>query len=332
MRRRELPWKIGSWRDELAGAVDSLDELLKEVGLTRKSAGLKTGEPEETHGFAIRVPRAWIKRIVPGDPDDPLLLQVLPRPEEGKAVEGFIEDPVGEQAQKGAVLRKYAGRDLIISTSACSIHCRYCFRRHFQYTGSMKAEEIAALAQEEGLRELILSGGDPLMLSDGHIEELCLAAEKLPNLRRLRIHSRMPVVIPQRIDHALLEVLSRRILPVVMVLHINHPNEVNQELKIACDGLRGVGVLLLNQSVLLRKINDSLEVQVELAEKLFDLGVLPYYLHLLDRVQGAAHFELPEVEARRLFGEMGQHLPGYLMPRLVREERGRGSKTLISPL
>lgn len=332
MRQPEFPWKVGSWRDELAGALTSPDQLLDAVGLTRESVGLGAGKPDETHGFDLRVPRAWLKRIVPGDPDDPLLLQVLSRPEEGRPVRGYSKDPLGEQNQNPCILRKYSGRALLLTTSICPIHCRYCFRRHFPYAGSATLDQIRLLAGEDDLREVIFSGGDPLMLSDEALDRLFLAAEELPGLRRLRIHSRMPVVIPRRIDAAFLRMLGRRRLPLVMVLQINHPQEINEDLCIACKGLSSLGVSLLNQSVLLRGINDSLEIQVALAEKIFEIGVLPYYLHLLDRVQGASHFEVPETEARELYGEMAARLPGYLLPRLVREEAGADSKTLIFPL
>lgn len=329
MRQHRFPWKVGSWREALAETITSLDELLEEVGLTRKSAGLQAAKPGETHGFAVRVPRAWLKRIVRGDRDDPLLRQVLPLPEEARVREGFSRDPVGEGREQGCLLQKYKGRVLLLSSSACPIHCRYCFRRHFSYGGRLQLEEITALKADDTLRELIFSGGDPLMLADQFLNSAFEAAEELPQLRRIRIHTRMPVVLPERIDDSFMDVLKHRSLPLIMVFHTNHPREIDEKLRLVCGELKSEGVQLLNQTVLLKGVNDQLPTQVALSEALMDAGILPYYLHMLDRVEGAGHFEVEDARARALYAAMAAELPGYLLPRLVREVTGRSSKTLI---
>jgi len=287
--------------------------------------------------FPLRVPRGFAARMRKGDPQDPLFLQVWPRPQEAAETAGFRQDAVGDlhKTRDGGVIHKYRGRALLVATGACAVNCRYCFRRHFPYSEQLAArdqwrEALATIAADPSLEEIILSGGDPLSLSDDKLSELALALEEIPHVRRLRIHTRQPVVLPERIDERLLAWLGRGRLQKVIVLHVNHPNEIDDGLQSALAPLRALQIPLLNQAVLLRGINDSADILQNLSEKLFAAGILPYYLHLLDRVQGAAHFEVDLESARALARELVGRLPGYLMPRLAREEAGAASKTWIA--
>lgn len=285
--------------------------------------------------FPLRVPRPFVARMRPGDPADPLLRQVLPLDAECAEVEGFGPDPLAEtrDGTPGGLLHKYHGRALVISTSVCAVHCRYCFRRHFPYA-EQRADTDAILARfqrDPVLKEAILSGGDPLSMSDDKLAALVAQLEAIPHLRRLRIHTRQPVVLPSRVDDRLLGWLRATRLEKVIVLHVNHANEIDDEVAAAAAALRSTGAVLLNQSVLLRGVNDSVDAQCALSERLFEAGMMPYYLHLLDPVQGAAHFDVPESEALRLFAGMQARLPGYLVPRLARETPGAPAKTLRTP-
>ncbi|MHB1951013.1 MAG: EF-P beta-lysylation protein EpmB [Acidiferrobacteraceae bacterium] len=323
--------KTSAWARELADSVREPEELLRLLDLT----DLCAANPGD---FPLQVPRSYIRRMRPGDARDPLFLQVWPDGRECADVAGYTVDPVGDRACSAApgVLRKYPGRALLTLTGACPVHCRYCFRRHFPYAlenpgGQHWPETVACLRADSDLREVILSGGDPLMLRDERLAALVSDLEGIAHLRRLRIHSRMPVVIPSRVDPALCAWIARTRLRVTVVLHVNHAQEIDAEVIAACRALAGAGATLLNQSVLLRGINDSAEVLDDLSEALFAAGVLPYYLHLLDRVAGAAHFDLPEATARRIYADLAARLSGYLLPRLVRERAGHPSKTLIMP-
>ena len=264
-----------------------------------------------------------------GDPADPLLLQVLPQAAELGEVPGFSRDAVGDLAARAAhgVLHKYAGRALLIATGSCAINCRYCFRRHFPYAEQTAAanrweEALAHVRDDRSISELILSGGDPLSLSTAKLAELTAALADMPHIRRLRIHTRLPVVLPERIDGEFRAWLASLPLQRVVVLHANHPREIDASVDAACRTLRDTGATLLNQSVLLRAINDDADVLAALSERLFDAGVLPYYLHQLDRVAGAAHFEVADDDALGLMATLRRRLPGYLVPRLVRETAG----------
>ncbi|MDR9454765.1 MAG: EF-P beta-lysylation protein EpmB [Spiribacter sp.] len=286
--------------------------------------------------FALRVPQAYLARMRPGDPHDPLLRQVLPLGTETEDTPGFTDDPVGDGASlhAGGVIHKYHGRALLIATGACAINCRYCFRRHFPYaeanasTGQWR-EALAYLRADPSIEEVILSGGDPLSLNDRRLSQLAEGLAAIPHLRRLRIHSRLPVVLPNRVDEALLDWLTGHHLQPVMVIHANHPNELGEDVAEAMQRLADRGVRLFNQAVLLRGVNDHADTLAELSERLFAIGVQPYYLHLLDRVQGAAHFEVSKAEATTLMRQITARLPGYLLPRLVREVPGEPSKTPI---
>lgn len=314
------------WQRELRHAIADLATLLRALDLP---AGTAQVSEEAAREFPVRVPRGFVARMRKGDPADPLLLQVLAGAGEVDAQPGFVADPVGDLAAsvKPGLLHKYRGRALLVSTGACAVHCRYCFRRHFPYADANPAsahwqQALAHLGADESITEVILSGGDPLSLSDARLAGLVAALRDIPHLRTLRIHTRMPVVLPERVDADLLRWLEAARMAVVVVIHANHPNELDEAAANALCSLRGAGATLLNQSVLLRGINDTVEVLAELSEALFQAGVLPYYLHLLDRVRGAAHFEVPADEACRLMHGLRERLPGYLVPRLVREEAG----------
>jgi EF-P beta-lysylation protein EpmB len=323
-----------AWQQELARAISDPAELLAALHLD--PAWLPAAQAA-ARLFPLRVPRGFVARMRRGDPRDPLLRQVLPLAEEHLAAPGFSTDPVGDLAAMASpgVLHKYQGRVLLTATGACAVHCRYCFRRHFPYTESSAGTDhwqaaLDYLAQEPSLREVILSGGDPLTLSERRLAEFIRAAAGIAHLERLRIHTRLPVVLPERITPELVRTLSSTRLSTVVVIHANHANEIDDAVIDALAPMRAAGVTLLNQSVLLRDVNDSAGALVALSETLFAAGVLPYYLHLLDRVQGAAHFEVPEDEARALMQQLTSRLPGYLVPRLVREIAGAPAKQVVA--
>jgi len=317
------------WRELWRDAITDPVELLQAVGLGGRADLL----PPDDAGFALRVPRGFVARMRRNDPFDPLLLQVLPQLAEHNQAEGFTLDAVGDMASKAGhgVLHKYDGRALLIASGSCAINCRYCFRRHFPYGEEIAAasqwhEALAHVKADPSIRELILSGGDPLALATHKLEELTRSLADLPHVIRLRIHSRLPVVLPERVDDAFIGWLAAVPLQKVVVLHANHANELDASVDAACARLRAAGATVLNQSVLLRGINDDADTLAELSERLFAAGVLPYYLHQLDRVQGAAHFEVDDKRALALMEALRARLPGYLVPRLVREVGGDASK------
>ena len=317
------------WRELWRDAITDAAELLQAVGLGDRTDLL----PADDAGFALRVPRGFVARMRRGDPHDPLLLQVLPQLAEHDRGEGYTADPVGDMASKAGhgVLHKYDGRALLIASGSCAINCRYCFRRHFPYNEEIAAasqwrEALAQVQADPSIRELILSGGDPLALATHKLEELTRGLAELPQIIRLRIHTRLPVVLPERIDEALVSWLGGLPLQKVVVLHANHANEFDASVDAACARLRGAGATLLNQSVLLRGVNDEVAALAELSERLSAAGVLPYYLHQLDRVQGAAHFEVDDRVALELQQALQARLPGYLVPRFVREVAGDAAK------
>lgn len=324
MRQDEAP----RWQQLLMAALRDPRELLARLEL---SGRVQLPPAEVLDGFPMLVPEPFLARMAPGDPEDPLLRQVLPL--DAEAGPGGSDDPLGEVAAGtgDGVLRKYRGRALLISTGACAVHCRYCFRRHFPYgeeqAGAADWEPaLAAVAADPEIDELILSGGDPLVLSDRRLQALADGLAGAPGIRRLRLHSRLPVVLPQRLDRGFLAWVDALPVPLVLVIHANHAQELADDVRGALAPLRQRGVQLLNQSVLLRGVNDSAAVLRALSERLFELGVLPYYLHQLDPVRGALHFEVTDERARALHDELLGTLPGYLVPRLVREEPGAPSK------
>jgi EF-P beta-lysylation protein EpmB len=318
-----------AWQSQLATAVRSVTELLEILEIdTERCKALPAGSD-----FPLRVPHSFIRRMATGDINDPLLRQVLPTQAENRSPPGYHHDPLHERDSMPVpgLLQKYRGRALLTITGACGVHCRYCFRRHFPYTDANPLpgrleQSIAWLQRHPDVTELILSGGDPLTLSDEHLQELSCRLDAVPRLHTLRIHTRLPVVLPARIDAGFLAWVKRQRSRLVMVIHCNHPNEIDAEVTDAMQRLGRAGVILLNQSVLLRGVNDSGGTLVRLSEALFTAGVLPYYLHQLDRVWGAAHFEVTDAVARNLLAEMQAALPGYLVPRLVREVPGYTGK------
>ncbi len=320
-----LRWQ-SLWRD----AVRDPAELLALVGLD-PSAYAHGSAPGA--GFPLRVPRGFVARMRRGDPNDPLLRQVLPLDEESRHVPGFEFDAVGDAAARAAtgVLQKYRGRALLVATGSCAVHCRYCFRRHFPYADETAArggwsEAVELIGGDPSVDEVILSGGDPLSLTTGKLAELTDALARIAHLKRLRIHSRLPVVLPERIDDALLTWISGLPWPVTLVIHANHANEFDASVDSTLGRLKSVGVHLLNQAVLLRGVNDSVEALADLSERGFRAGVLPYYLHQLDRVAGVAHFEVPDARALALHSALAARLSGYLVPKLVREVAGDPGK------
>ncbi|MBB3184721.1 EF-P beta-lysylation protein EpmB [Halomonas fontilapidosi] len=329
---RPLPLQA-RWQTQLARAIRDPRELCRRLGLD------ETWWPGAERGhalFEVRVPEAYLARIRPGDPADPLLRQVLPLAEEALPTPGYVADPLeeAEHAPAPGLIHKYAGRVLLIASPACAVNCRYCFRRHFPYEENAPSRAqwertLDTLRDDSSLHEAILSGGDPLAASDRQLAWLVERLGTIPHLKRLRLHTRLPVVIPERIDDALLGWLSATRLQKVMVLHINHANEIDEAVVAACRRLSDAGVTLLNQSVLLRGVNDSVEALAALSERLFEAGILPYYLHVLDPVAGAAHFDVSDDQARELVAGLRKQLPGFLMPRLVREIPGEASKTTL---
>jgi EF-P beta-lysylation protein EpmB len=321
------------WQRELAHAVTDPQQLLRLLGLDpmrvpQLGAALA--------GFPLRVPRGFVRRMRRGDPDDPLLRQVLPAAAELIEQPGFGADPLAEQRYQPVpgLLHKYRGRALLITTGACAVHCRYCFRREFPYgeaatEGGRWNAALAAIAADPTIEEVILSGGDPLTLSTARLEQLATGLAGIAHVRRLRLHTRTPIVLPERVDHALLRWLAGLPWPCVIVLHGNHGNEIDDAVCTAARRLRAAGATLLNQSVLLAGVNDSVPALEALSLALWSAGVLPYYLNLLDRVRGSAHFEVPEARARALMAELAGRLPGYLVPRLVRDIPGSASKTVL---
>ena len=315
-------WPRRAWQRELADAVTDVRELLALVGVVEDTTAAATD-------FPLRVPRPYIARMRRGDAADPLLRQVLPTALEARAVPGYSADPLLERsaASRPGILRKYAGRALLIASGACAVHCRYCFRRHFPYAGHRQNAGFPGLASvraDPSVREVILSGGDPLLLTDGHFARLVDAVANIDHVRTLRIHTRLPVVIPQRVTATLVDTLTRTRLRVVVVAHFNHGNEIDPHCASAMAALRRF--TLLNQSVLLRGINDDADVLTMLSERLFDIGVLPYYLHMPDAVAGTAHFDVSETDAVAIHRRLAAALPGYLVPRLVREVPGAEAK------
>lgn len=320
----------GDWKRLWREAVRDPRDLLALLGLPELAARVSETAAAQ---FPLRVPRGFVARMRHGDPHDPLLRQVLPLDDEARVVPGFALDAVGDGAARAGagVIRKYRGRALLVTTGSCAVHCRYCFRRHFPYADETAAaggwsEAVALIAGDPSIDEVILSGGDPLSLATPKLAELTDALAAIPHLHRLRLHTRLPVVLPERVDAGLLGWLRRLPWPVACVVHANHANEFDAEVDAAFARLREAGVTLLNQAVLLRGVNDSVDALAALSERAWAAGVLPYYLHQLDRVAGAAHFEVPDDEARALHRALAARLSGYLVPRLVREVAGDTGK------
>ena len=322
-----------SWQQELANVVTDPKELLEFLNISPDDY-LQHFKARQL--FPVRIPRPFIKRMKNGDINDPLLMQVMPLTQEFIVTDGFVEDPLEEHDTVAeGLLHKYKHRVLMIVKAGCAVNCRYCFRRHFPYADNSpnKArwqQALTYIAEHDEISEVIFSGGDPLMASDEHLTWLIKQIENIAHVKRLRLHTRLPVVIPQRITTNLVEQLSISRLKATIVLHINHPNEIDQILIDALEPLRKARIPLFNQSVLLKGINDNANVLAQLSEELFDNGIQPYYLHMFDPVQGAAHFNVTENDAIKIVKEMMAILPGFLMPKLVREIAGQANKTPIN--
>ncbi|RWR02847.1 lysine 2,3-aminomutase [[Pantoea] beijingensis] len=319
------------WLQQLADVITEPNELLKLLALDTHQELTEGGDARRL--FALRVPRAFVNRMKKGDPHDPLLLQVLTSQQEFIDAPGYSTDPLDEQSSVvPGLLHKYTNRALLLVKGGCAVNCRYCFRRHFPYQDNQgnKRNWQAALDYirlHPELDEIIFSGGDPLMAKDHELDWLIGQLETISHLKRLRIHSRLPVVIPARITDALCQRLAQSPLQVLMVTHINHAREIDDDLRHAMQRLKQSGVTLLNQSVLLRGVNDNAATLAALSNALFDAGILPYYLHVLDKVQGAAHFYVSDEQARTLVRELLAQVSGYMVPRLAREIGGEPSKT-----
>lgn len=318
------------WQQELAQAISEPSELAERLALPKKWLAEHQSARQL---FPLRVTSYFVSLMQKGNSKDPLLLQVMPQAEEFIETAGYTADPLKEQNQAlPGILHKYSSRVLVILRGGCAINCRYCFRRHFPYQdnhfGSSQLAQLIQLIESDPLiNEVILSGGDPLMAKDTQLDTIITALEQIPQLRRLRIHSRLPVVLPSRLTAELAARLQRSRLQAILVIHANHPNEITPSLAQALARWREAGITLLNQSVLLAEINDSAAVLADLSEKLFAAGVLPYYLHQLDKVAGAAHFAVTDQQARAIERQLRERLPGFLVPKLVREVAGEPSKT-----
>ena len=322
-----------SWQDSLKSAITDPKALLERLSLPNE---LLEQAQAASQLFPLRVPLEFLSRMELGNPDDPLLKQVLPIRDEFIQTPGFTEDPLNESDARPTpgVVHKYKDRALLILSGACAINCRYCFRRHFPYSDNQLSGEhwqraLAYLKEHTELREVIFSGGDPLVTSDHRFSKMVADLEAIPHLERLRVHTRLPVVIPSRVTDQLNDTLHNSRLNCVVVLHINHANEIDQSLSDAVTKLKQSGATILNQAVLLKGVNDSADEQVRLSRALFSAGILPYYLFLFDPVAGASHFDIPIERGKEIFTQMQRELPGYLVPRLAKEISGKTSKTLL---
>lgn len=321
------------WKTELSHCVNSIDELLNQLGL--KAEDLNATE-QAANEFSIKVPQSFVKLMEYGNPNDPLLKQVLPITSELQVDNNFSTDPVDESSFNPVpgIVHKYRNRVLMIISPNCAINCRYCFRRHFPYDENRQSKQqwlkaLDYLKTKPEINEVIFSGGDPLAANDHFLRWLTAEIESIQHIKRLRIHTRLPVVIPSRVDDQLLNWLGNTRLKPTLVLHINHANEIDEALRQGVDRLKKSGITVLNQSVLLKGINDNSDQLISLSEKLFDAGIMPYYLHMLDPVQGASHFDVSMDRAVEIFRQIQTELPGFLVPKLVQERAGERSKSLI---
>ena len=325
-------YQEANWQSQLSDLITDPQELLQILQLSPDQ--LLSGALLASQAFKLRVPRAFVSRMQPANAFDPLLLQVLPHHLELEDHPGFVTDPLGEEQanQQPGVLHKYKSRFLLTLTGACAVHCRYCFRRHFPYQENLpKNEDWTNIKQylesQPDINEVILSGGDPLTLSNRKLKTWIERLESVPHLKFLRIHSRVPIVIPNRIDEELLSMLKNSRLRIILVVHSNHASELDD---LTCKQLNQLvqhQITVLNQAVLLKGVNDSAQVLIDLSYRLFDAGVMPYYLHVLDKVKGAHHFDLPAEHINEIYTEVLANLPGYLVPKLVREIAGEKNKT-----
>ncbi|MEI2512003.1 EF-P beta-lysylation protein EpmB [Acinetobacter soli] len=321
-----------NWQSQLSDLITDPFELLDQLEIC--SDALLSGAILASKSFKLRVPRAFVGKMRKGDPLDPLLLQVLPHHLELEEHPEFVTDPLGEEAanQLPGVLHKYQSRFLLTLTGACAVHCRYCFRRHFPYQENLPKQDDwpqikTYIEQNPYINEVILSGGDPLTLSNRKLKLWIERLESLQQVKILRIHSRVPVVIPQRLDNELLEILKSTRLRIIMVIHANHAAELNDQTCAYLEKLSQHGITALNQAVLLKGVNDDAQTLIDLSQRLFDARVMPYYLHVLDKVKGAQHFDLSGSKIDEIYHDILAGLPGYLVPKLVREIAGEKNKT-----
>lgn len=333
---RSLPtWQTADWQQELNNLIVDPQQLLQIVGLDMQWLA---AAQESARLFPLRATHSFVARIKPGDPDDPLLRQILPLQEEQLAVPGYEDDPLAEQRFNPVpgIVHKYRNRVLLITATQCAINCRYCFRRHFPYSDNQLRRDqwqvaLDYIKGDPHINEVILSGGDPLSVGDRQLQWLAGELANIAHVQRLRIHSRYPIILPGRITDALVAILTGTRLKPVLVIHCNHPQELDQTVSDALARLHRAGVTLLNQTVLLQGVNDDSDTLAALSEVLFRSNTLPYYLHLLDKVRGAAHFAVEDARARQLYQALLGKLPGYLVPKLVRELPDATSKTPIVP-
>jgi len=319
-----------NWQQQLAEAFVNIEDLCHYLGLSVKDLAVSDAASKD---FPLRVPLSFAASMQKGDPNDPLLRQVLPIEDELTLYPGFSNDPVGDlpSATQIGVLHKYQGRVLFINTGSCAINCRYCFRRNFPYSDLQLSKQhenagIQYISEHPDVSEVILSGGDPLLLSDSRLAKLIQELSAIEHLKRIRIHSRLPIVLPARITDEFINTLCNSSKQIVMVIHCNHANEINSRVIEAFKLLQNRNIILFNQSVLLKGVNDNLTVLSELSEQLFSLGIIPYYLHLLDKATGTGHFDVPKAYALQLLEQLQNTLPGYLVPKLVTEQAGALSK------
>ncbi len=321
-----------AWQKQLNNAISCPTELLRQLDLPNS---LLAAANKSAKLFPLKVTHSYLARIEKGNVNDPLLRQILPLIDEQYPHPDYSTDPVGDldATPVPGLIHKYRGRVLLMATASCGIHCRYCFRRHFPYSEQKPSnnwrQAIEYIKKDPGLHELILSGGDPLSLSNSKLFRLLNLVETIPHIKRVRIHTRYPIILPDRIDQALSGYLHQHRCKVVVVVHSNHPNELDAQVQNALKLLNNNDITLLNQSVLLAGINNNVDTLIQLSERLFSCNVLPYYLHQLDKVQGAQHFAVTDMQAKTLIKALRHQLPGYLVPRLVRENSGEPSKQPI---
>jgi L-lysine 2,3-aminomutase len=324
-----------NWKVELSQSITTIDELLGSLNLS--PTALSTSQ-QAIADFPLRVPRPFVSRMQANNPSDPLLLQVMPTKAEVGNVDGYSPDPLDEASHNPipGIVHKYANRLLLVISPTCAINCRYCFRRHFPYQENRQSKEqwqsaLGYIRSDTEINEVIYSGGDPLAANDHFLAWLTEQIAAIAHIKRLRIHTRLPVVIPSRIDSTFLTWATATRLKPIVVLHINHANEIDSAVSESIKRLQSCGIKVLNQTVLLHGINDSAGCLAELSEKLFDCDVMPYYLHLFDPVAGASHFDIDEDRAKKIYADLQAILPGFLVPKLVREIPNKKSKTTIAP-
>ncbi|NNC55108.1 MAG: EF-P beta-lysylation protein EpmB [Pseudomonadales bacterium] len=328
-----------AWQRELSAANITVAELLGQLNIPLERHQQLLANSCDVANFPLRVTASFIGRMQRGNIDDPLLRQVLPRAEELQQAPGFSADPLAERSYNTApgLIQKYASRALLIVTQACAIHCRYCFRKSFPYEANRPGRNdwqraLQEIQSDSSIKEVILSGGDPLSLGDQHLESLITRIASIGHVDCLRIHTRLPIVLPSRVNHELLKTLQCWPRKLVVVVHSNHAAELDCEVANALVALASTGATLLNQAVMLRDVNNHSTTQITLCRTLFEHGVLPYYLHQLDKVSGTSHFEVSDAQALHIHAAMRSELPGYLLPRLVREIPGEASKVPLTSL